>query len=215
MFVNLTLFNNFSRLAPNLLYPASNNRLTMIGLCHLLYAGFNWVFDYVLYVYVVYTWGMLLGGSVMTLISLIQCALTLKLYEKMRIDWVGAGAMLEWQSQQPTSFSGRLFHRISKKPKAAFIFLCIFTDPFIITAYFRQGRFDGLTKHDWQLFIYSGIVSNTYWICVSAILGNGIVTLWQWSLLHTNFSNDWLLTHSTAIANHSHTVWQWLLIHTH
>jgi hypothetical protein len=159
---------------------------TIIGLGHLLYAAFNWLFDHVIYVYAVFTWGMVIGGGVMTFFSMIQCALTLRLYEKMQIDWVGSGALHTWGTQQPTSFSGRLFRRIRKKQKAVFLFLCVFSDPFITTAYFRKGRFDGLTTHDWRIFIYSVLVSNGYWICVSALLGNGIAILWQWLNIHTH-----------------------------
>lgn len=156
------------------------NRLTLIGLGHLLYAGFNWLFDHVLYVYSVFTWGMLLGGGLMTLFSLTQCAITLHWYEKMQIDWVGAGALNNWDAQQSTSLLSRLYRRITDKKQAVFVFLCIVSDPFITTAYFRQGRFDGLTRHDWRIFFCSVLVSNGYWICVSALLGTGIANLWQW-----------------------------------
>lgn len=155
-------------------------RFASIGLGHLLYAAFNWVLDHVIYVYAVFTWGIVLGGGVMALFSLIQCALTLRFYEKMQIDWVGAGVLNVFLAKQPNSLLGRLFCRISKKQKAVFIFLCVFSDPFITTAYFRKGRFNGLTAQDWRIFLYSVLVSNGYWICVCALLGNGIASLWQW-----------------------------------
>ncbi|MEQ1635966.1 MAG: hypothetical protein ABL903_04690 [Methylococcales bacterium] len=161
----------------------TNNRFTAIGLGHLLYAGFNWVFDHVIYVYVVYTWGMLIGGGLMTLGSLIQCAFTLRFYEKMQIDWVGAGALHTWYKQQSTSFSGRLYGRIKDNQKAVFLLLCVFSDPFITTAYFREGRFNGLTSLDWRIFFCSVFVSNFYWICVSVLVGNGIAGLWHFYLL--------------------------------
>jgi hypothetical protein len=165
-------------------------RFASIGLGHLLYAAFNWFFDHVVYVYVVFTWGMLLGGGMMTLFSLLQCALTLYIYEKMHIDWVGAGALHAWNSQSPSSFLGRIFQRISKKPKAVFLFLCVFSDPFITTAYFRKGRFDGLAAQDWYNFLGSVLVSNGAWICVSALLGNGIASLWHWLGMYTDLITD-------------------------
>jgi hypothetical protein len=168
-------------------------RFTIIGLGHLLYAAFSWVCDYVIYVYAVFTWGMLIGGGFMTLLSLIQCALTLQIYEKMKIDWVGAGAFYAWDTQEPKKFSGRLFQRIKKKPKVVFIFLCVFSDPFITTAYFRKGQFNGLTAEDWHLFLYSVLFSNGYWICVSGLLGNTISIMWQWLNTHTLFTT-YLLT---------------------
>jgi hypothetical protein len=209
MFIN---FNELNRFAHKYLYTATSKRLALIGLCHSLYHIFNWFFDFVLYVYVVYTWGMLVGGGIMIVLSLILCAVSLYIYECMQVDWVGSGAMREWQSQHPRTLSGRLFHHIKSSPIAVFMFLCVLTDAFIITAYFRHGRFDGLTAKDWRLFFFSNFICNVYWICVSVLLGNGAANLWQWLILHTDYyGNRWLFEHVLVLLYRIQTLWEQLL----
>lgn len=215
MSINENGLNNVSRVAQGQLYTSMYERLTFIGFCHLLYAGFNWVFDYVLYVYAVYNLGAVIGGSVMTVLALVQCALTLLIYERMRIDWVGAGAIHEWQDQHCKTFAGQIFRRIKDNPRAVFIFLCIFADPFIITAYFRKGRFNGLRAKDWYLFFGSGIISNAYWICVSVMLGSGAVSLWHWLSMHVNTSNAWIYSYSATMTDHYRTLWEWMVMQSH
>ena len=55
-----------------------------IGAGHTIYATFNWFFDQVLYVYVIYRLGLVTGCVVMTFLSLIQCGATLVIYECKR-----------------------------------------------------------------------------------------------------------------------------------
>src|SRR5258706_3694112 len=68
-------------------------RLAEVGMGHAVYATFSWFFDNVLYIYVVYRLGLLVGGALMTFLSLVVCAATLLVYEQMRVDWVGAGSL--------------------------------------------------------------------------------------------------------------------------
>lgn len=118
-------------------------RLAEVGIGHFLYATFSWFFDNVLYVYVIYRLGLLAGGAIMTFLSLIVCAATLLLYERMRLDWVGAGSLARLSYIPNPSWWQRIILYASRRG-GVFIFfaLCVFQDPFITTAYFRQGRFD-------------------------------------------------------------------------
>ncbi len=156
-------------------------RIAQIGLGHLLYASFNFVFDEIIYVYVVYRFGLLVGGGIMTTFSLVQCALTLLAYERMRIDWVGAGSMARLASSRNPSWWQRIIRWAMRRGKVAiFIALCIFQDPFITTAYFRQGRFDGLNGQDWRIFFGSVFVSNFYWTLRSGVAAVILVSAWRW-----------------------------------
>lgn len=211
MFINSNLFSSISQFDPRQKFTSTYHKVTFIGLCHTVYHIFNWFFDFVLYVYVVYNWGPVLGGGIMIFLSLILCAFSLYLYERMQIDWIGSGAMLEWQSQNPTTLLGKLFRLIKTSPLAVFVFLVVFTDAFIITAYFRHGRFDGLAGKDWKLFFFSNFICNVYWIGVSTILGNGSVSLWQWLILHADFGNGWLFEHVIATLYQLQTQWECLL----
>ncbi|MFZ3138664.1 MAG: hypothetical protein WA126_14875 [Thermodesulfovibrionales bacterium] len=36
-------------------------------------------------------------------------------------------------------------------------------DPFITTTYLRKGKFSGMTRRDWKIFIGSLLFSSAYW----------------------------------------------------
>jgi hypothetical protein len=156
-------------------------RLAQIGTGHLLYATFNWFFDNVLYVFVIYRLGLIVGGAIMTMSSLVQCAATLFVYERMRIDWVGVGSLARLSSVPNPSWWQRIVRWAMRHGNAAiFLALCIFQDPFITTAYFRQGRFDVLNGRDWRIFFGSVFVSNFYWTLRSGVAAAILVSAWRW-----------------------------------
>jgi hypothetical protein len=134
----------------------------------------------VLYVFVIYHYGMLQGGALMTALSCIQCALTLVIYQRMRIDWVGAGLLAELRTKENPSRLERVLRPLSHwSPKAVFVALCMLQDPFIATAYLREGRFGALTRRDWQHFLVAVLISNLYWILVASVLGNLLAAAWH------------------------------------
>lgn len=156
-------------------------RLAHIGLGHLVYATVNWFFDNVLYIFVVYQFGLLVGGAIMTTVSLVLSAATLLVYEKMRIDWVGVGSLARLTSVPNPSWWQRIVRWAMRRGNVAiFIALCIFQDPFITTAYFRQGRFDGLDGRDWRIFFGSVFLSNLYWTLRSGLAAAILVSALRW-----------------------------------
>jgi len=152
-----------------------------IGTGHIVYASLRWIFENVIYVYIVYRLGLFVGGAIMTLLSLVICVATLLLYERMRIDWVGAGSLARLLGIPNPSWWQRIISWAMRRgPVVIFLSLCIFQDPFITTAYFRQGRFDGLQGRDWRIFFGSVLVSNCYWTLRSGAVVAVIETAWQW-----------------------------------
>jgi hypothetical protein len=155
-------------------------RVSLIGIGHGAYTAFNWLFDNVLYVYVIFHLGMLQGGAVMTALSLVQCATTLVIYQRMGIDWVGVGFLQELQQKPNQTVVERLLVWVSRWPSPAlFVALCMFQDPFVTTTYFRGGRFGPLARTDWAIFIAAVLASNLYWIFVASALGKLVATVWQ------------------------------------
>lgn len=175
----------FARLNPvaapaGLSSPQLWQRLARIGTGHTLYAGFNWVFDNVLYVWVVYTLGMVKGGALMTAASFAQCALTLVVYQRMRIDWVGTGLLAEIRlKRERTRLERALVWASERHPAVIFTLLCVFQDPFITAAWFKQGSFERLTRRDWAIFLAAVVVANLYWIFVASLIGQAVAALWQ------------------------------------
>lgn len=151
-------------------------RIAQIGTGFALYGTSNWFFDHILYVYVVYRLGIVMGGLIMTCVSCVICAAMLYVYERMKIDWVGGGTIARIAALPNPSWSQRLVRwAVNHGSVAMFIVLNIFQDPFITTAYFRQGRFDGLQKRDWQVFAASVVFSNAYWTLRAGLLSAVIV----------------------------------------
>lgn len=156
-------------------------RLAQVGTGHLLYASFNWFFDNILYILVVYHLGLLVGGLIMTALSLLLSVATLLVYERMRIDWVGAGSLARLSEvQNPSGWQRLVLWAMGRGKVAIFIALCVFQDPFITTAYFRQGRFDGFNGRDWRIFFASVLVSNFYWTLRSGAVAAVLVGTWHW-----------------------------------
>jgi hypothetical protein len=156
-------------------------RLAQIGTGHALYGSFNHFFDFVIYPYVVYTQGVILGGALMTLFSLMQCALLLIVYERIGVDWVGSGLLADIARKAQPSWIDRLVVWVThRNPALTFLVLCAVTDPFIVTAFFRRGSFDGLRARDWHLFFASVLVCNLYWIFVADLIARIVVASWQW-----------------------------------
>lgn len=157
------------------------HRFVQIGTGHFFYATFSWFFDNVLYIFVIYQLGLLVGGAIMTTLSLVMCAATLLVYERMHIDWVGAGSLARLNSASNPSWWQRIVRWALRRGNVAiFTALCIFQDPFITTAYFRQGRFDGLNGRDWRIFFGSVFVSNFYWTLRSGVAVAILVSAWRW-----------------------------------
>jgi hypothetical protein len=162
-------------------FSRNHRRIAEIGTGHILYAIFNWFFDDVLYVYAIYRLGLVSGGAFMTTLSLIQCAATLLLYERMRIDWVGGSSIIRLAGIPEPRWRQRLMVWATERGAAVvFVLLCIFQDPFITTAYFRGGRFDGLRARDWRIFLSSVLLSNFYWTLRSGVLAALLVSAWRW-----------------------------------
>ncbi len=153
-------------------------RLAECGVGHTMYAMFNWQFDNVVYVYAIYRLGLLAGGALMTLLSMLQCAALLVIYERMRIDWVGAGSIARFSGAASTSWWQPVIQWAMRRGQLMmFLALCIFQDPFITTAYFRGGRFDGLRVQDWRVFFASVLVSNGYWTLRSGAVAALVVSM--------------------------------------
>lgn len=135
------------------------------------------LFDYMLYPSIIYYFGILIGGAVMTTLSFLICLLILRLYDWSKRDWLGIETIKEMRHYHGQSRALLFLSKLlNKSDLIAFFILSINFDPFIVTVYLRKGKFNGLSKHDWLIFISSLLVSNLYWI-IACFLG---VTLIEW-----------------------------------
>lgn len=134
-------------------------------------------FDYLLYPFVIYHLGILKGGIIMTFFSFIACLLTMKFYDWSKRDWLGIEAIKSLKGYEGSKKIGKVTAWIMKKSDPViFVFLSIHYDPFITTAYLRKGKFSGMNKRDWMIFMGSLFLANTYWT-LACYMG---ITLFEW-----------------------------------
>lgn len=130
-------------------------------------ALFDHAFDLLLYPFVIYHLGVVVGGCVMAALSFVVCLLWFRVYDWSARDWLG----IEWVKQQKEyggpSRTRRWFGRLLVRGDwVALIALSIKFDPFITTVYLRHGAFTGLSRRDWRHFLLSWLLGNAYWIAI-------------------------------------------------
>lgn len=136
-----------------------------------------WSFDFFLYPFVIYKFGILHGGVVMTFLSFIICILTLKLYDWSKRDWLGIETIKEVKNYDGNKKIGRFTSWLMQKSDpVVFLFLSIKFDPFITIAYMRHAKFTGMNRRDWKIFLGSLIIGNAYWT-LACFMG---ITLLEW-----------------------------------
>lgn len=141
-------------------------------------------FDYVLYPYVIWKCGVLKGSVVMTFLSFLICYATILFYDWSKQDWLGVES-LKAIKEEGGGREGRLAKTMSwlmrKGEWMTFIALSIWKDPFITVAYMRKGahQYNGLSKRDWNIFLWSVVLSNAWWTLVAFGGVSVVKLLWQ------------------------------------
>jgi hypothetical protein len=129
----------------------------------------DWGFDYLLYPFAIYALGLLWGGLVMAALSFVFCVVALRFYDWSKRDWLGIEAIKSFGSYRGSStFLRFLSLGIAKRNWAAVIVLSIKFDPFVTTAFMREGQFSKLLPKDWRVFWTSWVIGNVYWTFLCA-----------------------------------------------
>lgn len=136
-------------------------------------------FDLILYPFVIYRYGILLGGVVMTGLSFIVCLLSVWFYDWSKHDWLGIEAI---KSMKEYTGDRKFFRLIAwvlrKNDLLAMLILSLQFDPFITMVYLRRGAYNGMNGRDWKIFLASLIFSNAYWT-LACFMG---ISLVEWIL---------------------------------
>lgn len=145
-------------------------RLVILGIG--LFA--NWVmvysFDFILYPFVIWKMGIVMGGFIMLFLSFIVCYATILFYDWSKKDWIGIETIKELREYDGQGETSKYLSWILRKSTPiALLILSIKFDPFITTAYMRYGahNYSGLNRRDWKIFISSLFIGNGYWTLVS------------------------------------------------
>lgn len=123
-----------------------------------------YTFDYVLYPFIIYYFGAIKGGVVMTTLVFIICLLTIRLYDWSKRDWLGIEAIKRLKHYSGTKKIGQITAWVLRKSDTViFMFLSVKYDPFVTMVYLRYGSFNGMMRRDWRIFFGSLIIGNAYW----------------------------------------------------
>jgi len=143
---------------------------------------FNYLYDYLLYPFVIWKLGVVKGGVIMIILSTLICYLLLVFYDWSKKDWLGIESIKQVREYGGSSKIGRIASWILKRGNVAvMILLSLQFDPFITTAYMRlgSGQYNGLSKRDWKIFFTSTFIANVFWIIVSYGGVSLIKYIWQ------------------------------------
>lgn len=170
----------FSSVPPK---PASvRARVGLLGVGLLGNKAIVWAFDFGLYPLVMWRLGLAWGCVVMTLLSFLICYATLLFYDWAKKDWLGIEAIKELrESGSANRWMRYIAVMLRRSELFALFFLSVKFDPFIVTAYMRRGsyQFNGLSRRDWSIFLWSVAISNAYWSVVAFTGVSIFVWLWQ------------------------------------
>ncbi len=130
----------------------------------------NYSFDFVLYPFALYQLGVIYGFSVMVVLSFLFCWFYFLIYDYLKRDFLGIEYSKEKmnaiiKSNESVGYKLFLVNLLRKSHLFLFVFLSIYFNPFVAVAFRRKGNFEynGLTAHDWRMFILSVIISNGFW----------------------------------------------------
>ena len=147
----------------------------------------SFLFDDVLYPAMIAWLGPILGGGVMAIIAMNICWFWMQRVVVSEKDWFDMATM--HRIQRIVFWVVRItkhlpFVRQSWVDKVEFLLtfcaLNVLFDPMIATLYFRRNnRTSALSKNDIKIFLWSGVVSNGYWILRSWGLVALIKLGWQ------------------------------------
>ena len=116
----------------------------------------------------------------MSALSLVGCLLLLHLYDYLGRDWLGIEFVKNQRHYQGPSWWRRwLGWMLSRGDGVAFFVLTFKNDPFITTAYLRHESYGGMRRRDWNIFLASWFLSNTFWMTVCFGGVSLLETLWK------------------------------------
>lgn len=163
-FIRVMLSRYFSRGFGLLIIQRERLGILGIGLLgnQFIAYGFNWV----LYPFVIWKFGLIFGFFIMSFLSFLVCYGLVLFYDWSKRDWLGIEMIKELREYSGNATFGKIFSWIMNRGGlVALIFLSIKFDPFIATVYMRKGagKFDGMKRRDWTIFFSSLVIGGIYW----------------------------------------------------
>lgn len=170
-------------------------RVQEIGLGLTLYESFNFLYDWLAYPLALAYFGLEKGALILVAGSLIQCAFMFWLYDRMRIDWLGAHALRELEAKENKNrfehaavWLARDKHTAWEKliTPIVFIALTLPIDPLIVALHYRKKHFHGVTMRDWGILLSAVLAANLWWLVKVGLvveIVRAVIGAW-WASLH-------------------------------
>lgn len=129
----------------------------------------TYFYDYFVVSFLLLYFGLVKGVVITMILSVIVDLGTLKFYDWLKKDWLALETLKDLQNKK--NLVGKLFYFVRNKSTfITVIVLSLTSNAFMVTAYMRKGSFkyNGLTKRDWQIFLFSSLLTNLYWVFIIA-----------------------------------------------
>ena len=148
---------------------AKKEKIGTAGLAYSFDYCVNWLFNYPLYIYVMNDYGLKYGFLIMSCLSFSICLAYILIYDIIKKDLFLLEDAKEFM-EKIGSYGGesrakKLLAWIVRKGGffSAFLILSLWKDPFYTTAFCRKGKYDGLSRRDWGIFLGSVVIGNAVW----------------------------------------------------
>ena len=164
-----------------------HKKIREIGTGLFLYESANFVFDFIFYPLIIAYEGIVSGGAIAVIASLIMNSIVFLLYEYLKIDWLGAHALRELDNEENKSSIAKLMtwmgsHKKTLWEKIAspivFVALTLPIDPLIVAVHHRHVHFKGITIRDWMLLWGATLAANAWWLLKVGVIIEGAKWLW-------------------------------------
>lgn len=155
------MFNTLS-----VFFARHKERLGVLGLGHLMNAGIMYGFDWGLYPFTIWLMGPIIGGIIMTILSILFDLTIIYWYDKSKQDWLGIEAVKSFKEGSGGSRKEKLLRWVmNRSDKILVVLLSFKLNPFNVVLYMRHGahEYNGMSCRDWKIFTVSTIVGNFYW----------------------------------------------------
>lgn len=143
--------------------------------------GINFLFDYGVYPATIWWLGMLWGGIVMTLVTIVANVGLIRLYDYLGQDWLlieTAKSLRDGEIVIDSKIGHWVNAILRRSDVVALLVLSTWQDPVVATLYLRHGanQYNGLSRRDWHHFIISTVITNIWW---TLVMGGGIAAVNQ------------------------------------
>ena len=150
-------------------FVEKKKKIRNAGLAYAVDYLVNWLFNYPLYGYVMWKFGLVEGFFMMTLISFLICFIYIIIYDIIKKDLFLLEDVKDYMNKianyEGKNKAVKILSLLLRRGGnvTAFFILSFLKDPFYATAFCRKEKFNGLSKRDWLIFLASVVVSNVPW----------------------------------------------------